>query len=141
MHSKPALLITLSSLMGLSLAAPSTCLPEGSICPQTNKPRLTIDKTIKNWEEMWAGDFSLLNDTVMPDVQIYQDRLSIGNTTQFIPIQNSTALLNFMRRGRQGYDEYRFVEDFYFGNDNGSMVAGRWHLDAVSPTPRRSREI
>jgi hypothetical protein len=87
------------------------------------------DTIIANWLALWAGDYTYLNKTVAPDVQVYQDRFPTGNGSVPSPINNSSSLLGFVKAARDGFDKYGFKDDLHFGEYN--LVTLRWTLDAV----------
>ena len=84
---------------------------------------------VKNWYNLWAGDYSLLDQTVTPDVQIYQDRFPTGNGSIKFPIFNSSAVLDFVKTSRSSFETYSFIDDFHFGSEN--TLALRWTLNAT----------
>jgi hypothetical protein len=87
------------------------------------------DTTIANWLALWAGDYTYLNKTVAPDVQVYQDQFPTDNGSVPFPINNSSSLIGFVKAARDGFDKYRFKDDLHFGDD--SLITLHWTLDAV----------
>ena len=87
------------------------------------------NNAVKNWLHLWAGDYSLVNETVTPDVRVYQDRFPLGHGSAPLPINNAEQFLNFVKSSRAPYTEYKFKDDLHFGEAN--FVALRWTLDAV----------
>ena len=105
-----------------SADATNPCLCKG-ISPASR------DSIVSNWLNLWAGDYIYLNKTVAPDVQLYQDRFPTGTNSISMPIDNSSALLSYVKESRMTFETYGFIDDFHFGDDN--MVALRWTLNAT----------
>ncbi|KAK3699776.1 hypothetical protein LTR37_016285 [Vermiconidia calcicola] len=108
---------------------PTTSTFPDTPCPWTDEVPLSHDEVIANWYNLWAGDFSLLDKTVMPDIQLWQDRFPTGNGSAALPIGNSEQFLGFVKSSRVGFEVYKFIDDFHFGV--GNMIALRWTLDAT----------
>ena len=87
------------------------------------------DSVVSNWLNLWAGNYTYLNKTVTPDVQLYQDRFPTGTNSISMPIDNSSALLSFVKESRMTFETYGFIDDFHFSDDN--LVALRWTLNAT----------
>ncbi|KAK5074503.1 hypothetical protein LTR70_008824 [Exophiala xenobiotica] len=87
------------------------------------------DTIVSNWQSLWAGDLIYLNQTVTPNINLLQDRFPDGNGSEPLSINNSTALLNFVRNSREGFRKYEFRDLMHFGADN--LVAFRWTMEGV----------
>ena len=105
-----------------STDATNPCLCKG-ISPASR------DSVVSNWLNLWAGNYTYLSKTVTPDVQVYQDRFPTGTNSISMPINNSSALLSFVKQSRMTFETYGFIDDFHFGDDN--LIALRWTLNAT----------
>ena len=98
-------------------------------CPWTNLAPLSHEQTVTNWYALWAGNYSALNSTVMPSIQVYQDRFPTGKGSAPLPIGNASAFLDFVKLARADFETYAFIDDFHFAVEN--MIALRWTLNAT----------
>jgi hypothetical protein len=98
-------------------------------CPCKGISPASREIVVSNWLKLWAGNYDYLNKTVTSDVQLYQDRFPTGTNSISMPIDNSSALLSFVKESRMTFETYCFVDDFHFGDDN--LVALRWTLNAT----------
>ncbi|KAK0930958.1 hypothetical protein LTR48_006479 [Friedmanniomyces endolithicus] len=99
-------------------------------CPWTGTAPPSPSQIVSNWYTIWAGDYSVLNQIVLPNVQLYQDRFPQGgNGSAQFPIYNSSQFLEFVKEARADFETYSFIDDFHFGN--GNTLALRWVLNAT----------
>ena len=82
-----------------------------------------------HWLQLWAGDYTYLNKTVSPNISVYQDLFPTANGSVPLIINNSTAMLRFIKQSRTYFSNYGFIDDMHFGEDN--LIALRWTLNAV----------
>ncbi len=113
-----------------SVAAQPSSAPD-TPCPWTATSRVSTDQIVANWEQLWAGDLDILDQVATPDIKIWQDRFSMGNTSVPFNIFNSTGLLGFVQGARQGYADYGFIHHFYFDAADGDAIVYRWELNAT----------
>ncbi|KAK5991933.1 hypothetical protein PT974_05323 [Cladobotryum mycophilum] len=84
---------------------------------------------VNNYLGMWNGNYSLLPETLHPQVHLYQDRIPTDQGTILLPIQTSEDFRGFIQRAREGWNEYRF-ELLNYAADQHNIVL-RWKLNAV----------
>ena len=101
----------------------------GQDCSQSGISAQWRDTIVDNWLQLWAGDYTYLNKTVSPNVLVYQDLFPTANGSVPLIINNSTAMLRFVKQSRTYFSKYGFIDDMHFGEDN--LIALRWTLNAV----------
>ncbi|EME85378.1 uncharacterized protein MYCFIDRAFT_213837 [Pseudocercospora fijiensis CIRAD86] len=108
-------------------------------CTYTTTTRHSIPNVLFNWGQAWRGNWTAWNETVLPNVAFYTDRIPIPFNsqisepwdTQFIPITNASTLRAFIERTREGFDRYGFVQQFHFVEPGGGKLVTRWTLNAT----------
>ncbi|KAK3669744.1 hypothetical protein LTR78_010372 [Recurvomyces mirabilis] len=101
----------------------------GVPCPWTKLTPLSHEQVVTNWYALWAGNYSFLSSTVMPSIEVYQDRFPTGNGSAPLRIGNASAFLEFIKLARADFETYAFTDEFHFGV--GNVIALRWKLNAT----------
>lgn len=117
-------------LASYSLAQPTSKSIRSGDCLWTGTGKLSQEEIVQHWYTLWAGDYSYLNKTVTPNVQLYQDRFPTGNGSASLPVFDSSAMLSFVKTARTGFETYSFIDDFHYGVEN--LITLRWTLNATS---------
>lgn len=117
----------LAAIIATFATSASAALPCDVVSPQV------LYQAAKNYIDTWNGDFSLENKTFTPDVASYQDRLPSPNGTIAISITNSTQFIRFMKRAREGWNQYQI--DVRNTAGDGYNVVIRWALNAITGPP------
>ena len=102
---------------------------QGQDCSHSGISAQWRDTIVDNWLQLWAGDYTYLNKTVSPNILVYQDLFPTTNGSVPLIINNSTAMLGFVKQSRAYFSKYGFIDDMHFGEDN--LIALRWTLNAV----------
>ena len=98
----------------------SKCCPFG---------KLALDREFKeqlmnNYLAVWAGHLELADKVWQPDIVLHTDRHPTGTETFPIIIQNRTAMVDFVRFGRNGWDDFHFEMLDWFESEY--YMAIRW---------------
>lgn len=140
-------LLALISVILLDSLAHCAALPQNKTDACANstwtQPKLSIGQVMANWGQVWKANFTVLNQTVTPDVAVWQDRVptpgpamlngtaSNPHIAERLTITNQAQLVEFVKTSHKGFAEYGFVNQFYFVNDEGNKLVTRWALDAI----------
>ena len=108
-----------------AIAAGASCQPASNF----KLTRHAQEQAANNYIAHWNGDFSKQQETFMPNVNFYQDRVPRANGTQIVTIDSSDALVKWMKAARVGWDHYQFVVDNVAYSDYDIVL--RWTLNAT----------
>ncbi|KXT13942.1 hypothetical protein AC579_2390 [Pseudocercospora musae] len=125
--------------LALASAAAITPSTYDTDCAYTNSTRHGIAEVLYNWGQVWKGNWTAWNETVIPNVSVYQDRIpttfngTVANPfdTQFLPINNASVLRGFIEKTREEFDHYGFIQQFHFVESGGGKLVTRWTLNAT----------
>ncbi|KAM5349255.1 hypothetical protein ACJ41O_005762 [Fusarium nematophilum] len=118
--------VTVLSILGSHVAA-----TDANCCftPSQAHSRQISD----NYLALGNGDYSLLDATFMPDLEVLSGRFpsppGYGDGSIQREIHTSKEFLEFIKLSREGWDNYRFEVDRWAANDY--EIAIRWRINAV----------
>lgn len=88
-------------------------------------------KILDNYIASWNGDTSRGNATFDSDAKLFADRILNGTgSIDIYPIQTSVGIMDFIQKGRFGWEKYQFELVNWAGGE-GYNIALRWTLHGV----------
>ncbi|RSL60133.1 hypothetical protein CEP53_005539 [Fusarium sp. AF-6] len=85
---------------------------------------------IKNFFDIWHGDYSLADEIFDPNVVLVSDRMPTGKGSEPLRIEGKDSMMAFVKQCREGWKEYAF--ELLQSISEKNKISIRWKMNGVT---------